>query len=139
LPGRKRWWDTDEAQQALAQLRSAMVGWKEAGYDVSELEQYLASPDMTREGVEERVQAVLALITSRMRTTATHSFPPVCPRCSAQLTSKERICPACSAELYKRERVAPYVNCPECKSRARPEDSKCPVCGRRLKPWSLFS
>jgi hypothetical protein len=137
-PQKNGWTDTEEARQALAQLRSAMVGWKEAGFDTSELERYLAQPDMTREGVEERVQAILALITGRMRATAGRSFPPLCPRCSAQMTSKERYCPSCTAAMAKRAQVAPYVNCPECKSRARPEDSTCPVCGRRLKPWKLF-
>lgn len=138
MPKRRGWADTDDAKK-LAALRSAMNGWKDAGYDVSELEKYLDSPDVTPEGVNSRLQALLRTITKNMRGEATKSYPPECPKCFADLTSKDVKCPFCGTRVQRPGQAAPDDRCPECKGRVRPGDSKCPICGHRLKPWTLFS
>ena len=138
LFGKKRWADTPDAKAKLAILHGALEGWKEAGYDVSELEDYLNSPNITPEGVEQRVQALLGSITSRMRREATRSYPPQCTKCLADLTSKDLKCPYCGKPVPGRKQVVPTVRCPECKSRVGQNDRRCPTCGHRLRPWSIF-
>jgi len=139
LPKPMRWAETRDGRTKLAALRSALNGWKGAGYDVSELEDYLKTPDMTREGVDSRLRALLKTITDRMRGGATRSYPPECPKCFADLTSKDVRCPSCGARIPRPAQAAPALTCPQCKSRVKPTDRKCPTCGHRLRPWSLFS
>ena len=138
MPKRRGWADTDDAKK-LAALRSAMNGWKDAGYDVSELEKYLDSPDVTPEGVNHRLDTLLRTITKSMRGEAARSYPPECPNCYTDLTSKDVKCPSCGAPVRRPGPAASADRCPECKSRVGPKDSKCPICGHRLRPWSPFS
>ncbi len=138
MPKRRSRADTDDAKK-LAALRNAVSGWKEAGYDVSELEKYLDSPDVTPEGVNSRLGTLLKTITERMRGEANRSYPPECPKCFADLASKDVKCPSCGAPVKRPGQAAPDDRCPECKGRVKPGDRKCPVCGHRLKPWKLFS
>ena len=129
MPEPKRWADTEEARKRLAILRETVDSWKSAGYDVSELDAYLQSPDMTSEGVTRRLAALVQRI----------NRAPECPKCYGSLAPNDIKCPSCDTRIL-RPGAAPEANrCPECKSRLRPDDRKCPVCGRRLRPWALFS
>jgi len=130
---------TDDDQERLAALRSTIRGWKDAGYDVSELEKYLDSPDVTPEGVNHRLDTLLRTITKSMRNEAARSYPPECPNCYADLTSKDVNCPSCGAPVKRPGQAASADRCPEYKSRIKPGDRKCPICGHRLRSWALFS
>jgi DNA-binding transcriptional MerR regulator len=127
-----RWSDTEEGRKELADIRYSLEIFKSNGFDVSEFEKYLESPDVTSEGVKSRTLSMIM----RMREEQKERLE--CPKCFADLEPEDKRCPSCGAKVEQPDKVASAERCPKCQARLGPKDSKCPVCGHRLKPWFSF-
>jgi hypothetical protein len=132
-PETGRWAETKEGQKRLADLQHSLEVFKSDGHDVSELEEYLKSPDITPAGVNSRLFSLIERINKR-----THEGRE-CPRCFADLAPDDKRCPSCGAKVERPGETTPTEHCPKCQGRVGPKDRKCPTCGHRLRPWSLFS
>jgi DNA-binding transcriptional MerR regulator len=126
------WGDTEEGRKELADIRYSIEIFKSNGYDVSEFEKYLESPDVTREGIKSRTLSVIM----RMREEQKERLE--CPKCFADLEPEDKRCPSCGAKVEKPDKAAPPERCPRCQTRLGPKDRKCPTCGHRIKPWFSF-
>ena len=131
-----RWADTQEGRDRMRVLREAVERLKSDGIDVGELDEYLRSPDITREEIELLLRDVNGRIYELGKAELEQRTPPECPKCFAEISPTDKRCPSCFAQLQRLKTPAAVADRrPERESRVEPEDRKCPGCGRWAKPY----
>jgi hypothetical protein len=121
LPEENRWADTEEGRERLARLQNAIDAWKRNRYDVSDLEAYIASPELDPVELEIRVEAVMERINKRwhreLEAFEAMSSPDADPEERRKFLMRK------VKEIKEKRGEQPEPS----------ETSKCPTCGRKVK------